>query len=117
MVVVEIGTQLALEVRSVAHDHVIEQVSTNGSDEALHLRILPRRPGRRRVIVDAHSTHSGLKRGGVDRIWVADQEARDCVPRERSRRRSMRIWKARAIHRMMLEENAAVVVVLRPGSQ
>jgi len=29
----------------------------------------------------------------------------------------MRIWKARAIHRMMLEENAAVVVVLRPGSQ
>ena len=47
VVIEEVVTQQPPQVILVQHDDMVEALAAQGPDEALHVRILPRRPWRR----------------------------------------------------------------------
>jgi len=58
VVVGEIVSQHATQVRFVQHHYVVEALAAEGSDEAFHVRILPRGPRRRLDFADPHGVDS-----------------------------------------------------------
>jgi hypothetical protein len=83
VVVGEVVSQQATQVRVVQHHDVVEALAAQGPDEAFHVRILPRRPRRRLDFVDPHGLGSTREHDPVDRIAVAQEVARGRLPGER----------------------------------
>jgi hypothetical protein len=77
-VLLEVAAQRAL----VPHDDVVEALAAQGTDHALHERILPGKT-RRRHHFDAHGLRDLQERRAVDRIAFSDDESRRGVPRPR----------------------------------
>jgi hypothetical protein len=83
VVVGEVVSQQATQVRVVPHHDVVEALAAQGPDEAFHVRILLRRPRRRLDFVDPHGLGSTREHDPVDRIAVAQEVARGRLPGER----------------------------------
>ena len=61
------------------HDHMIEALTTNGSNHSLYIGSLPRRARRRQNFTDAYVSHLFSEVVAEDRIAVAQQVARELV--------------------------------------
>ena len=82
VVVEEVVAQQATQVDLVEHDHMVEALAAQGSDEAFHVRILPWGPGGRLDLADSHGLGSARERDAVHRIAVAQHVARGGIPGE-----------------------------------
>ena len=71
MVVIEIAGDDAPEVAFVQNNDVIEAVASQGSDEPLHERVLPRTSRCTEDLFDSHASDPPLKFAAVDRIAIA----------------------------------------------
>ena len=80
MVVIEIAGDDAPEVAFVQNNDVIEAVASQGSDEPLHERVLPRTSRCAKDLLDPHALDPSLKCAAVDRIAVPKQVSRRAVP-------------------------------------
>ena len=58
VVVGEVISPQVTQVGLVQYDHLVEALATQGSDEAFHLRILPRGPRRPFDFADAQGVHA-----------------------------------------------------------
>ena len=65
------------------HDHVIKKLTPDRADEALDVRILPRRPGRCECFGHLEPGDSLAEVTPEDGIAIAQEVARCGVPRER----------------------------------
>ena len=83
VVIREVRAQQSPQMRLIDNDDVIEKLSTNRSDQALDVRILPGRPGCRDQLGDAHVGNAFPKTPAEDRITVALKVAGRRVPGER----------------------------------
>ena len=79
----KVVAQPATPVGLVEHHHVVETLAAQGPDEAFHVRILPRGPGRGLDFADPQGVNSAGEPDPVDRIAVAQQVARRGLPGER----------------------------------
>jgi hypothetical protein len=57
MIVVRESSQVARQAGFTEYDHVIQELPPNGADRPLNIGSLPRRPGRRKHLFDAHGLH------------------------------------------------------------
>ena len=71
VIIGEVVRQNPFEMPVIEHNHVIETVSTNRSDESFGVRILPRRSYGRSDFFDAKLFHSFGEFFSVDSIVVA----------------------------------------------
>jgi hypothetical protein len=83
VVVDAVGAQQATQMGLVQHDDVVEALAAQGPDEALHVRILPRRPRRRLDFMDFQGLDAAREHDPVDRIAVPQKVSGRRVPRER----------------------------------
>ena len=65
------------------HDHMIQALAANTANAALHIWILPRRPGGNDHLVNPHVSDALPKRSTVDTIPVAQEIAGRSIPRKR----------------------------------
>ena len=70
MVVVEVSRNDAPEMAFVQNDDVIEAVASQGSDEPLHERVLPRTSRCANDLLDPHALDPPFKCAAVDRIAI-----------------------------------------------
>src|SRR5215471_2095860 len=82
MIVVRESSEMARQAGFTEYDHVIQALPANGADHPLDIGSLPRRPGRREHLFDAHGLHLLHKILPEDRIAIAKQIARRGLPRE-----------------------------------
>ena len=71
MVILEVGREDTPEVRLVKDDHVIEALSSDRSDQAFNVRILPWTRRRGDNFRDAHASQSPLKDVAVDVVSIS----------------------------------------------
>lgn len=64
-------------------DHVVQALPPDRADESLCIRILPRRPWRRRMVTDAHCPEPLPDDFAIGCVPVPDQVSRRVVPWER----------------------------------
>jgi hypothetical protein len=82
VIVREVSGQHARQPGFIHDDHMIETLASNGADDTLHVRVLPRRAWRREDLMDPHPGRGWSDpREGV--ITIANEIARDLVPRKR----------------------------------
>ena len=82
MIVAGVSGQRAPEMPFIEDDHVIEALSTNGSDQTLDRWILPRARGTRDDLADAHPGDATSEHLAVDRVAIPHEPARGRVIRE-----------------------------------
>jgi hypothetical protein len=82
-VICEIEIQKAPQRRLVEHYHVVQALASNRADEALSVRILPRRLGRGEHFAHAHPPDSGPERLPINRIAIPQQIRGHITPRKR----------------------------------
>jgi hypothetical protein len=80
VVVGEVVSPQVTQVRFVQDHDVVEALAAQGPNEALHVRILPRGPGRRLDFVDLQGLGSAREHDPVHRIAVAQEVARGSLP-------------------------------------
>jgi hypothetical protein len=83
MVKVQEAGQDALQVRLIENGDVVQTFAAKGADQALGQRVLPGRPGRRDDFFNSQVSDRLPHSVAVDRVPVADEEARRRVERER----------------------------------
>src|SRR6266851_10136655 len=83
LVIMKIAAQSPTQRSLVPHDDVIQALPANGSDQALHIRILLWRSRRDNHFFYAHSVCGCDEVFSEDRISIADQVPRCFVPRKR----------------------------------
>ena len=74
-VVIKIVRQNSAEMAFVEHNHVIQTLPSDRSDEAFRIRILPRRLWSRNDFFDAHAFDASLKLTAIDTIAITNQES------------------------------------------
>ncbi len=67
----------------VEHHHVVQALTTNGSDHAFDIRILPRGTWCNENLLDPESVDAAREVSAVDTVAVTDQISGDRVPRKR----------------------------------
>src|SRR6516162_10014227 len=82
-VIGEIEIQKATQRRLVKHYHVVQALASNGADEALGVRILPRRLWRGEHFTDANPPDPGPERLPINRIAIPQQITGHIIPRKR----------------------------------
>jgi hypothetical protein len=82
MIVVQEAGQEPSQVRLVQDDHMIQTFPTEGTDQSLHIRVLPRRTRCNQDFLDAHVLELLPDGIPIDRIPVADQVAWRLVKRK-----------------------------------
>jgi hypothetical protein len=82
MVVVQISGHDTSEMALVQSDHMIEAVASQGSDEPLDERVLPRTSWCAEDLLDPHAVNPPLKCATVDRIAISKEVFRRAVPWE-----------------------------------
>lgn len=74
VIIGEVQTQQALEVRRVEHDEVIEALAADGPDQAFDVRILPGRARGDAHLVDTEAFHTAPESFAVYIVTVTQQE-------------------------------------------
>ena len=82
MIIVEVSGKDVLEMAFVQHDDMIKAVASQGSDESLHERVLPRTSRCTQDLLDSHTSDPPLKFAAVDCIAIAQEVFRCGVPRK-----------------------------------
>ena len=82
MIVCTIGFHLPSQMPFIENNNVIQTLSPDRSDNAFHIRILPRRARSRKYFFDAETFHSMSESITVDAITVAKQIAWSGIKRE-----------------------------------
>src|SRR5215468_6783825 len=82
MIIVGEPSEVARQSGFTEYDYVIQALPPNGADHPLDIGSLPRRPGRREHLFDAHRLHLLHKVCAEDPIAIAQQIARRSLPRE-----------------------------------
>ena len=85
VVIGKVRGQDSTEMLLAEDNHVIETISTNGSDKPLSVGILPGRPRCCEHLVDSDAAHSTAKLVSVDAIAIADPCTWAQYPLEMSR--------------------------------
>ena len=67
----------------IRHDHMIQTLPPDRSDDALDIGVLPRRSWRRRYFDDIHRRQTIAEYCSAGCVAIADQVSRRGVPRER----------------------------------
>jgi len=62
-------------MRLIDDDHVVETLASDGSDQALHERILPRTRRSGHNLGDSHASQSALERVAVNSVAISVQPA------------------------------------------
>jgi hypothetical protein len=75
VVVIDVLLKQAPQMVFAEHDHVIEKLPPNASDEAFSRPVLPRASERRSPGMDAECLDRGGDFGAEDRVVVEDQES------------------------------------------
>ena len=75
MVVLEVAAQDATQVLLVEHDHVVQAVSPNGTNQPFDVCILPGRPRGGQHFFDAKVAYTLLKVLAIDSIPVSEKVA------------------------------------------
>ena len=83
MVVLEVRSKNALEVAFVEHNHMIQALTPNRSDQALNVWILPGRTPRRDDLFNAHVRNAILEMISVDAISITNHKPWRLIFRER----------------------------------
>jgi hypothetical protein len=83
LIIAHVGSYNSPQVRFPKHNHVIEALPAQGSDDLLDIRSLPRASGSNDHLLDTEGLHSFPERRAVNRISVADQEAGQSTVAER----------------------------------
>jgi hypothetical protein len=83
VVIIEVAGQDAPEVGLVEHDHMIQTLASDRTDQSFDIGILPGRPRRGQHFLDAHTLQAFLKALSVGAVAVADQVTRRLVVGER----------------------------------
>ncbi len=71
MMVQAVACEDAPQMRRVHHDHMVETLSSDRSDQAFGVRILPRTRRRRDDFSNAHARQSPLKDLAVDAVAIS----------------------------------------------
>src|SRR5215469_12043165 len=80
MIIVRESSEVARQSGFTEYDHVIQALPSNGADHPLDIGSLPRRPGRREHLFDAHRLHLLHEVCPEDPIAIAQQIARRRLP-------------------------------------
>jgi hypothetical protein len=72
VIVLEVLAQDASQVLLAKNDDVVEAVPPNGTDHALAVRVLPRRPRGGEDLLDSHRMHSTNEVRAIDLVSVSD---------------------------------------------
>jgi hypothetical protein len=56
--------------------YMVQTLAADGTDQSLHICVLPRTPRRRDDFLDLHSLHSQPKLFAIDLVTISKQEAR-----------------------------------------
>lgn len=98
-------------MRFVQRHQVIRALATIVADDALGVRVLPRRPLGAHDFLDAEGSDSLLHEVAVDRVAVAVQKARDAfVPGERFSQLLCRLLRRRVLGHIELQDAPPIVV-------
>src|ERR1700747_97894 len=76
VIIAQVAFKNAAEMFVVDDDHMIEAFATEGTDQSLHVRILPRTSWSRRYLLNSYSLNSGLEVVPVNSISIENQTAR-----------------------------------------
>src|SRR6266481_9813635 len=71
------------QVRLPEHDQVVETFPSDGSDQSLDVRVLPRRSGSGRLVPNAHGAQPLPEDQAIRSVPVPNKITRRTVPRER----------------------------------
>ena len=82
VVISEIRFESAPQRRFIEHDEVVDTFPSEGSDQALHIGILPWRSRGRQDFANRHASDSSPKDVAVDAVAIMEQVAWGRVPRE-----------------------------------
>src|SRR5262245_40940023 len=64
------------------NDYMVQTLAADGTDQSLHVCVLPGAPRRRDDFLDLHSRHSQPKLFAIDLVTISKQEARGGLVRE-----------------------------------
>jgi hypothetical protein len=64
------------------YDHIVQTLAADGTDQSLHVCVLPWAPRRRDDFLDLHSRQSQPKLFAIDLVTISKQEARGGLVRE-----------------------------------
>jgi hypothetical protein len=76
MIVLTVGLENASQMRLVQDDHVVETLSSNGADQAFHVRVLPGARRRGDDFADAQTSQSSVEHIAVDGVAISRLEVR-----------------------------------------
>ena len=79
VIIIQVVLQNAFQVLLGQDDHMVQTFATDGTDNSLHVGILPWRSTSRDSLFDAHVLDSVLKIMAVDQISIPNQKPRRCV--------------------------------------
>ena len=82
VVIVCVGSEYVAQMRFAKDDHMVQAFSSDRSDQALDVSVLPRRAWRCRAVPDAHGFDPPLEHLPVGAIAIADKEFGCRVPRK-----------------------------------
>src|SRR6266516_8147069 len=71
------------QVRLPEHNHVVETFPSDRADQSLHVRVLPRRSGRDRLVSNAHGAQTLHEERAIRSIPVPNKVMRCTITRER----------------------------------
>src|SRR6266550_3464276 len=78
-----IPAQVPAQVRLPEYDHVVETFPSDGADQSLDARVLPRRSGCSRLVPNAHGTQPLPEDGAIRTVPVPNKITRCTVPGKR----------------------------------
>jgi hypothetical protein len=73
VIILEVPDQEAPQMLVPQHDYLVETFPADTANEALHVRVLPRTPGRNHDLLDAQVPDPLPKRRAVDTVPIAQE--------------------------------------------
>jgi len=82
VIVTEVVFEYSAQLVVIDHNHMIEALATNASDDAFHVAILPRTPWCNANFFDAHSFNPRPEEFAIDSVAVSNHKPRGAVFRK-----------------------------------